>query len=301
MALSFYGICLKISQNFGKKLKTISMKGGERLNTKEYETILVKKEEGIATITLNRPEQGNAFTLTMFRELRHAIEDTAQDDTVRVVILTGAGRMFCSGGDLKDNPVLSLKHPAKQRARFREEIHKTYLSLIELEKPTIAAVNGTAVTAGCDLALLCDIRIASEKARFGESYVNIGVMPDSGGTWLLPRLVGISKACELIFTGDIIDAREAERIGLVSKVVPAEELEREAKALAAKIAKGPPIALGLSKSAIYKGLTMDFATALESVACGISICLQSEDFQEGIKAFSEKRKPQFKVNNLRPG
>ncbi len=265
------------------------------MSVKEYETILVKKEESIATVILNRPEQGNALTPKMFKELTDAFEDIAGDNNVRVVILTGAGRNFCAGGDAREMvPILAQLPPGKKRSTFRELIHKPYIAMRELEKPIIAAVNGAAVGAGCDVAMLCDIRIASENARFGEIYLNFGAMPDSGGTWLLPRLVGVGKACELIFTGDIINANEAYRIGLVNKVVPAEELEKEVKALATKIAQGPPIANALAKSAIYKGLTLDLVTAFDSIACGIDICMQSEDFQEAIKAFAEKRKPQFK-------
>lgn len=265
------------------------------MTSKEYETILVKYEDGVATITLNRPEKFNALTLRMFKELTEVFENIRSDDSIRGVILTGAGRGFCVGGDMGETvPTLVQLSPAKRRSTFRELIHRTYITMRELEKPIIAAVNGAAVGAGCDLAMLCDIRIASENARFGQAYVNVGAIPDSGGTWLLPRLVGVGKACELIFTGDIIDAKEAERIGLVNKVVSAEELERETKDLATKIANGPPVAMGIAKSAIYKGLTMDLATALESIACGITICMQTQDLREGINAFAEKRKPQFK-------
>lgn len=260
----------------------------------KYSTIEVKKEELTTTVILNRPNKGNALTHTMFSELNNAIEVIAEDDTARVVILTGAGRFFCTGGDLSDNPLLPLKRPEKQRDRLKRVIHRTCLGLMNLEKPVIAAVNGPAIGAGCDLALVCDIRIAAENAQFGEVYVKVGAIPDCGGTWLLPRLVGISKACELIFTGDIIDAKEAERIGLVNKVVPEEDLEREVKSLASKISAVSPIAVSIAKSTIYKGLNSDFAVALGSIADGMSICLQTDDLHEGFRAFQEKRKPQFK-------
>lgn len=260
----------------------------------KYSTIVVKKEELITTVILNRANKGNALTHTMFLELNNAIEAIAEDDATRVVVITGAGRFFCTGGDLSDNPLLPLKRPEKQRDRLKRVIHRAYLGLMNLEKPIIGAINGPALGAGCDLALLCDIRIASEKAQFGEVYVKVGAIPDSGGTWLLPRLVGISKACELIFSGDIIDAKEAERIGLVNKVVPHEDLEREVKSLASKISAVSPIAISIAKSAIYGGLNLDFAAALGSIADGMSICLQTDDLHEGFKAFQEKRKPRFK-------
>jgi enoyl-CoA hydratase/carnithine racemase len=260
----------------------------------KYETIIMEKEGGIATIILNRPEASNALTPKMFQELCDAFENTRLEQETKVVLLTGAGKSFCAGGDIKELVPVLRENPSQCRSFFRELMHRAYLAIWNLEKPVIAAVNGVAAGGGCDLALMCDIRVASQHARFSEIYVNIGAMPDSGGTWLLPRLTGLSKACELIFSGDIIDANEAERIGLVNKVVPAGDLDREAREMAMKLAKGPAIAIGLAKSAIHEGLAMDFAQALESVAARMSICLQTEDVTEGLNAFLEKRKPQFK-------
>jgi len=260
----------------------------------KYETITLESEAGVATITLNRPDASNALTLKMFGELSGAFEDIRSDEKIKVVLLTGAGRNFCAGGDFKELVPVLRKGISECKSVFRELIHKTYLKMWNLEKPIIAAVNGVAAGGGCDLALLCDIRVASEDARFSEAYVNIGGMPDSGGTWLLPRLVGLGKACELMFGGDIIDAGEAERIGLVNKVVPAESLVPEAKGLALKLAKGPSLSIAHTRKAIHEGLALDLAQALDSVATRISICLQSDDFEEGMAAFQAKRKPQFK-------
>ena len=254
----------------------------------------MKSGDGVAAITLNRPDASNALTLTMFEELSDAFEDIRSDDKIKVVLLTGAGRNFCAGGDFKELLPALRKGISECKIVFRELIHNTYLKMWNLEKPVIAAVNGVAAGGGCDLALLCDIRVASEDACFSEIYVNIGGMPDSGGTWLLPRLVGLGKACELMFGGDIIDAGEAEGIGLVNKVVPADSLVPEARELAMKLAKGPALSIAHTKKAIHEGLAMDLAQALGSVANRISICLQSDDFGEGLNAFLDKRKPQFK-------
>jgi len=264
------------------------------LKAGKYEQIILEKEGGVATITLNRPEISNSLTMQMFRELYDALDGIRLDQETKVVLLKGAGKNFCAGADLKELLPVLQKDSAEGRSIFRELIHRTYLTIWNLEKPVIAAVNGVAVGGGCDLALLCDLRIASQDARFSEIYVSIGVPPDSGGAWLLPRLVGLAKACELIFSGEIIDANEAERIGLVNKVVPAEDLDQAAKAMALKLAKGPSLALGLAKSAIHEGLTMNLPQALEAAEAKISVCMKSEDFAEGLNALAEKRKPQFK-------
>jgi 2-(1,2-epoxy-1,2-dihydrophenyl)acetyl-CoA isomerase len=162
-----------------------------------------------------------------------------------------------------------------------------------LEKPVIAAVNGVAAGGGCDIALACDIRIASERARFGEVFARLGLFPGTGGTYFLPRIVGIAKALELIWTGDVIDAWEAERLGLVSRVVPPESLMADTVALAQRLAQGPPLAISLAKSAVYKGLDLDIYSAFEYAATAESITLMSADHQEGIRAFREKRPPNF--------
>ena len=260
----------------------------------DYETILFKKEDGVATILLNRPEKLNSLSFKMFHELMRVMDELATDTTAKAVVITGVGRAFCAGGDLalEENPVFYLKDTDKIRARFRE-LHQLPLAMRRLEKPIIAAVNGVAMGAGCDLALTCDICIAAETASFSEVYTKVGAFPDMGGTYLLPRIVGVQKACELIFTGDTIDAREAERIGLVNRVVPLDKLEEVTKELAMKLARGPSIAIGLAKSSIYNGLSLDLPSAMEQLASNLAICFQTKDLQAGLAAFYEKRAPVF--------
>jgi enoyl-CoA hydratase/carnithine racemase len=258
----------------------------------KYQTLILTKENGIATIILNRPEVLNALNAKLSEELELAIEEVRKDNAVRVLVITGAGRGFCAGGDMKGLPIKPGDVVATTAAL--EQLHRVLLSVRQLEKPVIASVNGVAVGGGCDLALMCDIRIASEDAKFGEAYVRVGGTADSGGTYLLPHLIGTAKACELLFTGDMIDAKEAERIGLVNKVVPADKLESTTRELAAKLAKGPSIAIGMMKTAIYRSLTQDIESALRYVVCMTSLCLQTEDAKEGIAAFAEKRPPVFR-------
>ena len=258
----------------------------------DYQTLILTKKSGIATITLNRPEVLNALNTQLSEELGLAIEEISKDDATRVLIITGAGRGFCAGGDMKDLPVNPEDMVASNNAL--ENWHRTLLSIRQLEKPVIASVNGVAVGGGMDLALMCDMRIVSENARFGEAYVRIGGIPDSGGTYLLPHLIGAAKACELLMTGDIIDAIEAERIGLVNKVVPADKLESATMELATRLANGPPRSIGMIKRAIYTSFAQDIESALRYVALMTCLCLSTEDAKEGIAAFAEKRPPVFK-------
>ncbi|MHC1585467.1 MAG: enoyl-CoA hydratase/isomerase family protein [Candidatus Syntropharchaeia archaeon] len=255
--------------------------------------IILEKKDGFAKITLNRPETLNALDLKTFEELREAIEEIRKDEEVRAVLITGSGRAFCSGVDLTFIDEVTKLTPKEFREKLRE-LQNVFNSLEELEKPVIAAINGFALGGGCDLALACDIRIAAKDARIGEQYVKVGLIPDLGGTQRLPRIVGVGKAKELIFTGKMIDAEEAEKIGLVNEVVPPDELESHAEELAKTLAKGPSIAIGLAKIAINKGLGTDLRSGLEYEVYGQSICLQTEDQKEGVSAFLEKREPVFK-------
>jgi enoyl-CoA hydratase/carnithine racemase len=257
-----------------------------------YETLILTVENGIATITLNRPDVLNALNTKASNELGAGVEEAGKDNAVKVLVITGAGRGFCAGGDLKDLP-LSPGEPMKSKATL-EKWHQILLGIRRLDKPVIAAVNGVAMGGGLDLALMCDMRIASENARFGESYVRIGGIPDSGGTYLLPRLIGTARAFELLLTGDIIDAKEAERIGLVDKVVPADKLESVTRELAARLAGGPPIAMGLIKKAIYLSETQDPESALRYIALMTSLNMETQDAKEGVIAFTEKRPPVYK-------
>lgn len=260
-----------------------------------YQQAILEKADGIATITLNRPEQLNSFSDELLADLREGLADVRDDDDVRVLILTGAGRAFCAGGDMKRMGEKHRLATAVETSRWlRDEVHPIPIALRRLGKPTIAAINGPATGAGLDITLMCDIRIASEQARFAESYVKVGLIPGAGGCYLLPRIVGLSKACELLFSGDTFDAREAERMGLVSKVVPAEELMPTARALAAKIAKNPPLSLAYIKNAIYVGQEVTLPALLEHVGVALGALSKTDDHQEAVQAFLEKRAPAFK-------
>jgi len=257
-----------------------------------FETIIFTRENGITTIKLNRPEALNALSPKMFEELNTVFDEVANDESIRVVIITGAGRAFCAGGDVKsDVSTLHTMGPFE----FRKYIH-TYVfkKVVEMEKPVIAALNGIAVGGGLDLALVCDIRFASEKARFGEVFVKMGIVPDLGGAYFLPRIVGLGKAKLLAFTGDIIDAWEAERIGLVDKVFPDDKLESAVKQLAEKLANGPPKAIAMIKTAMNRSLSTDLVSSLEYTTNAQQLLVHTEDHKEAFTAFLEKREPVFK-------
>ena len=272
-----------------------------------FQTIILEKQDGIATITLNRPEALNAVSEQMANELAEAVEDVAEDDSSRVLVIKAAGRVFCAGGDFNYEKVRTgevavedLKvWPEIEKQVKRGKIppkpqRKVILGLQNLDKPTVAVIQGFAAGLGLDIALACDMRIGSNKARFTIGYTSAGVAPDSGGTWLMPRVIGVAKTLELIFTGDTCDAEEAYRIGLLNRVVPAEQLEEETQKLAQKIASGSPIAFRLSKLMVYKGLAMDLDTALAFAMACVTIATGSEDYKEAIKSFAEKKLPVFK-------
>jgi 2-(1,2-epoxy-1,2-dihydrophenyl)acetyl-CoA isomerase len=261
----------------------------------EYKCLIYEVEENIATLTMNRPERLNALGDTLRTDLHEAITTASGDPNVRAIILTGAGRGFCSGGDVK------AMNEAKQRQASSPMMDKiapsrdlTVLAMRDAPKPIIAAINGPAAGAGMNIALGCDIRIASSTARFGETFVKRGLHVDWGGTYFLPRIVGMAKACELIFTGDIIDAEEALALGMVSQVVEPEALMDTVRALARRIAAGPPIAIRLAKRALYHNQECDLRAALEYETYAQNICRETEDASEGIRAFVEKRLPNFK-------
>jgi enoyl-CoA hydratase/carnithine racemase len=258
----------------------------------KFKTIILEKSEGIARIILNRPDVMNAMTHEMMNELRVAQNDVADDETIRVVVVTGNGRAFCSGADFT---LISHLLKLSPKGVFEELrfIQDTATGFETMEKAVIAAINGYALGGGLDLALACDFRIASKGAKMGEQYVKAGLIPDVGGTQRLPRLVGLAKAKEMIFLGDMIDAEEAERIGLVNRVVPREALEQEVNALALKMASAPTIAIGLAKRSIHEGLCRDIRSGLELEALNQSLCMQTSDAKEGIMAILEKRMPRF--------
>lgn len=256
-----------------------------------YETIVLERKDGVATLTLNRPEKLNAINRKMVEELNGAVVEMAKDRDVRALVVTGAGRGFCSGADVGD--MTQAAAPIENRY-WTQMAHKIILALTDLEKPVIAKVNGAAVGIGCSLALSADMIIASENAKFSLIFSQIGLVPDGGSLFHLPRLVGPAKAKELIFTAKMVDAKEAERIGLVSRAVPAEELDNEVNMLAKQLAEGPTVALGIAKRIINKGLSMDLSSVLECEAFGQTIAGTTEDAQEGVMAFLEKRKAKFK-------
>lgn len=264
--------------------------------THNYEDAIFEKEEGIATLTLNLPDRLNALSVGIREALLRATEDVAADDDTRVLLITGAGRAFCSGADVRGLAgQTEIRSGEVGRRGIMGPLSLPVLRLSQLEKPVIAAVNGVAAGAGFGLAMACDIRIASENARFISVFVRRGLPAEWGLSHFLPRVVGAAKALEIMWTGEAIDAREAERIGLVSKVAPPDDLMKETRALATKLAKGPPIAIELIKRAVYTGLESNNLAAqlgYETYAAGV--CVRTEDFGEGVKAFLEKREAAFK-------
>ena len=273
----------------------------------DFETIILDKKDSIATITLNRPEVRNAINETMAYELVAAVDDVADDDSVRVLVFKGAGRAFCVGGDFDYSKVRSgevaiedLKvWPETEKQVKRGKIppkpqKRVILGLQELDKPTMAVINGFAAGMGLDIACACDMRVGSSKAKFTIGFTTAGIAPDSGGTWLMPRVVGVPKTLELIFTGDTWNAEEAHRVGLLNRILPDDQLDEEVLKLAQRIAAGSPIAFRLSKLQVYKGLNMDLDTALSFAMACVATCVGSEDYQEAIKSFAEKKMPVFK-------
>jgi 2-(1,2-epoxy-1,2-dihydrophenyl)acetyl-CoA isomerase len=227
----------------------------------------------------------------MRQELLAALDEVEADPAVRVLILTGAGGHFCAGGDVKSMRA-RRSSAAEGRARV-EALNRMVLRLADFPRPTLAMVDGYAVGAGTNLALCCDVIVASDRARFGELFNKIGLVPDGGGTWLLARLVGPARAKELIYTGEVFDAAEAARLGLVNRVVPAADLVRVTRALAEKIAAGPPLAQRLAKHMLNRAATSDLAAALDLEAYSQGLAVASDDHQEGLAAFFEKREPKF--------
>ena len=260
-----------------------------------YECLIYEVKDSIATLTLNRPDRLNALGGSLRDDLHDAVTRSAADPEVRVLIITGSGKGFCAGGDVK---AMNEAKEGRRERPFMEKIapgrDRTLLAMREAPQPIIAAVNGAAAGAGMNLALACDIRLASSAAKFSQAFVKRGLHPDWGGTYFLPRIVGMAKACELIFTGALIDAAEALRLGIVSQVLAPEELLPAAQALARAIAAGPPIAIRLAKRGLYRNAESDLRTALEYETFAQNACFETEDATEGIRAFVEKRAPQFK-------
>lgn len=261
------------------------------------EPLLFAQDGAVVTLILNRPETRNPISdPDMIAAIEDACTRINRDGSVRVLILTGAGSAFSSGGNVKhmhDREGMFGGSPAEIRDGYRNGIQRIPLALWNVEVPAIAAVNGPAIGAGCDLACMCDIRIASDTATFAESFIKVGIVPGDGGAWLLPRAVGMSKAAEMSFTGDAIDATEALACGLVSRVVPAEKLLAEANALAARIAKNPGPTLRMTKRLLREGQHAKIDTLLEMSAGFQAIAHKTPQHREAVMAFIEKRKPVF--------
>ncbi len=257
------------------------------------DAVLVAQADGVLTLTLNRPDSLNALTVEVMGALADRLEAAAADRSARAVVITGAGSAFSAGGDL----AFLQELPGMPSARAKEVVYGTFQRVPRLiramDKPVIAAVNGAAVGAGCEIAVACDFRIASEKARFGEVWITLGCIPALGGMYLLPRLVGFARATELVLTGEIIDAREALRIGLVNKVVMPPDLPRAAEELARSLARGPARAIAAAKEALNRGLASTFSAELDATVDAQVMCFGTRDFAEGVRALTEKRPPRF--------
>jgi 2-(1,2-epoxy-1,2-dihydrophenyl)acetyl-CoA isomerase len=258
--------------------------------TEGAETVRVEVADGVATITLARPEALNALDRPMKAALLAALRRIERDSAVRAVILTGEGRAFCSGQDLREP--FGGEHPTLEE-EVRDHYNPLILALHRLSKPVIAAINGVAAGAGCSLALACDLRIAAEGASFVLAFTRVGLVPDSGASWFLPRLVGSARAAELALIGDPVRAVDAERLGLVNRVVAGEALMDEARSLAARLAIGAPRALALTKRALAFAETATLEEALDHEAYLQGIAGATADFAEGTAAFREKRPPRF--------
>jgi 2-(1,2-epoxy-1,2-dihydrophenyl)acetyl-CoA isomerase len=265
----------------------------------EFQTILLEKSDHIAKLTLNRPDRLNALNEEMFGELNVALRDVAGDPGVRVLVLTGAGRAFCASADIKDETrggdrMLGHKDPYETWKFIRTGPQGVTLGLHQMEKPTIAMVNGLAIGDGFDWVLACDIRIGSEHARFMNAFLQMGLVSNTGSTWLYNRAMGISKALELLYTGDWLESEEAHRLGVLSHLVPAERLEEETMTLARRIADRPPIPNRLVKGMMFRGLSQTLPEHLEEAAQVEVLTLTSQDHREALSAFMEKRQPFFK-------
>lgn len=254
-----------------------------------FETILYEKQHGVAMLTLNRPQALNAFVPQMNQEVLQGLRDGERDPEVRCLMITGAGRAFCAGQDLKGR---TPEQKGSLGASLREKYNPMIRQIRQMETIVIAAVNGVAAGAGCNLALACDLRLASAEAKFIQSFVRVGLAPDSGGSFILPRLVGLSKALELLLLGDPVDAWEAQRIGLVARVFPAAEFAASARAIAEQVARAPR-GIGLIKRAVNHANLGSLENDLEYEAHMQEIAGRSADYDEGVKAFLEKRTPVF--------
>src|SRR6266851_2973306 len=257
------------------------------------ELIKVAEDNGIVTITLNRPDRLNAFIDHMRRDLAEALEETGSDPHVHVVVINGAGRAFCAGGDVQFMAELVERNESEEFARLLGAARRVVLGIRQMTKPVIASIEGPAFGAGFNLALACDLRIASSTATFSQAFVKLGFHPDWGGTYFLPRMVTSNIACEMFFLGDTIDAQEALRMGLLNRVVAPEQLDAETRKLAERLRAGPAVSIAAAKHAVYASEHDTLEKMLQYESDAQLRCFQSEDGREGVRAFTEKRPPRF--------
>ncbi|WP_419165489.1 enoyl-CoA hydratase/isomerase family protein [Candidatus Palauibacter sp.] len=255
--------------------------------------VLLDIEDGVGTLTLNRPEKLNAFIGEMRTEIARGVQALGADDAVRAVIITGAGRAFCAGADVKYMTGLIERQDVEEALALVEGGREVATAIRAMPKPVIAAINGPAAGGGANLALACDLRLASETATIGQTFNRIGLHPDWGGTYVVPRLAGPARAAELFFFAEMIPAAEAERMGLVNRVVPADELMPLAREWARRLARKPALPLRLAKEAIRRSLAASFEEMLDYETAAQRACFASDDALEGVRAFVEKRKPDF--------
>ena len=264
----------------------------------DLETVILEKEDHIAKVSLNRPERLNAINQQMFEELNLALTDVAEDSEMWVLVLTGAGRAFCASADIKEerqggDRLLSQRAPYDSWSFIRRYPQQVTLKLTQMQKPTIAMVNGLAVGDGFDWVLACDIRIGCEHARFMNAFIQMGLVSNTGSTWLLPRAMGLNRALELLYTGDWLEAEAAHHLGVLNHLVSSEHLEDETMALARRIVQRAPIANRLVKEMVYRGLGQSLEEHLAEAAHSEILTLATEDHREALSAFLEKRRPHF--------
>jgi 2-(1,2-epoxy-1,2-dihydrophenyl)acetyl-CoA isomerase len=271
-----------------------------------YRALKLEKEGAVAIVTLNRPDAGNSFDFRLMEEVDAAMREVSKDKSIRAVILTGAGKYFSTGINLSmfTDAKGMVEKDGGVEDKITDDADQTYgkgtpvaavIRMRSMNKPVIAAINGPTVGAALSLVLGCDIRIASDKARFSMIFVKRGIAADTGGSFTLPRAVGLAKACEMVLTGDMIDAAEAERIGLVNRVVPHDDLMKAARELAVKIAKNPPLAVAMAKADLYRAMEeKDIIKQMKHEEKTQEVLINTEDFMEAATAFMEKREPKFK-------
>jgi 2-(1,2-epoxy-1,2-dihydrophenyl)acetyl-CoA isomerase len=258
-----------------------------------YEHILLSRTDGIGTLTLNRPDKLNAFAGTMRTEIAEALEELERDDAVRVIVITGAGRGFCAGADVGYMAELIARHDVESMAALVEAGRRVVSTIRRSSKPVVGSINGVAAGGGANLALACDIRIASDQAKLGQTFNRIGLHPDWGATYFVPRLVGPAKALELFWLAELVDAHECLRLGLVNRVVPHGALERETREVSTALAAKPALSLALAKRAVYQSMDRSLSEMLDYELEAQLRCFESRDAAEGIRAFVEKRTPTF--------